>query len=123
MSLRFSQVRLELPDTPRELRRLAAAVMLCKGEVISFDAVPHDYLPLMKGVHTARVNGLSWREALAEVGLELSDEQKMLAQIEIVREDLRSLWPQIQRVTGVLQRSGNPVAVSQALEKMRVLMT
>ena len=122
MSLRFSQVHLQVSATPRELRQLAAAVALCKGEAIPVDTVPNDYLPLMKGVHVALASGLSWRKALAEVGLTLPTEEKVLEQVGMLRNDLRSLWPQILLVTGALQRSGNPVAVDQALQKIRTLM-
>ena len=122
MSLRFSQVRLQVAATPRELRRLVAAVALCQGEVIPVEVVPGDYLPLMKGVHEALASGLSWREALAEVGLTLPNEEKVLEQVGVLQNDLQRLWPQILFVTGALQRSGNPVAVDQALQKIRTLM-
>lgn len=95
-----------LPRDYRELRQLAVAVALGRGDLMpGGEKVRADYVPLMVKLHGLRTRGLSWRAAMGEVpGLDAPSEGETAHEARAVRSQLRALWDGVLPVLGAFHK-------------------
>jgi hypothetical protein len=103
----------------RRVRQLAVAVALCRGAALPGAEVPRDFEPLMKRLAAARSKGLSWRDALAECGLEVPDDDEIGYQARALRDGLTGLWDGITGVMSTLEQRLPGWVFGDLLKKLR----
>lgn len=91
------------PLNVREVRQLACAVALCRGEPLPGAEVPSSYEPLMRRLAALRAAGRSWRAALTEVGLEVPDDGEIAFQARQLRDGLTSMWDDVAALLSKLE--------------------
>lgn len=89
--------------TIREVRQLAVAVALARGDLLPGAEVPVDYEPVMVRLAEARASGLGWRAALEQCGLEVPDADEVAHQARTLRGELRGLWDGVEPVLAELE--------------------
>lgn len=72
----------------RELRQLATAVALSKGDELPGAKIPADYKPHIRQLAEVRARGLTWRASLIECGFEVPDDGDIAFQTHELRSSL-----------------------------------
>ncbi len=92
----------------RVVRQLAEAVALCLGAPSPSAEIPADWVPLMRTLAASRAAGSSWREALAEAGLEVP--RDLSEQAQAVKAEVDQLWSDLLPLVGLTYENVNSVA-------------
>lgn len=108
-----------LPHDLREIRQLATAVAISRGDELPGAKVPVDYERHVRQLHDARSRGLSWRAALVDCGLEVPDDGDIAFRTRELRSELRGLWDQLLPVLSALKERGNSLQVDNLLSFLR----
>ena len=112
-----------LPHDPREIRQLATAVALSRGDELPGAKIPADYERDVRRLHEARARGLSWRVALVACGLEVPDGGDIAFRTRELRSALKGLWDDILPVLDALKERANALQVEKLLSFLRQLVT
>lgn len=108
--------------TVREVRQLAAAVALARGDDLPGGSVPVSYEVDMLALHAARAEGLTWRAAMDRCGLTPPDDGEVAHRARALRGQLRGLWSGFEGLLGPVQTVVAPVAWGNAIEHLRRLI-
>ena len=106
----------------REVRQIATAVALSRGDALPGGAVPISYEGPMLELAKARAEGLTWRAALEKSGLEAPDDSEITHRARALRGELRGLWDGFEALLGPLKVVTNPVAHTNFIEYLRRLL-
>lgn len=106
----------------REVRRLAVAVSLCRGNVLHGNDVPREYAGIMRQLAAARGRDLGWRAALAEVNLTPPDDDEIALQARSFAEGLTPLWDSVSSVLATLEVKVSSSVFANMLSKLRPFM-
>ena len=109
-------------STVREVRQLATAVALARGDALPGGVVPVSYEAPMLELAAARAEGLGWCAAFERCGLEVPDESEVAHRARALRGELRGLWTGLESLLGPLQTVCNPVAWQNCVEYLRRLL-
>lgn len=112
-----------LPHDLRELRQLATAVAISRGDDLPGAQIPVSYEADIRHLAAARERGLGWRAALVACDLEVPDDGDVAFRTRELRSELRGLWNQLLPVLDALKERGNALQVTNLLVFLRGLVT
>lgn len=112
-----SPTRGYLNRDPREVRQLVEAVAVAKRVPSPVQTVPAEWMPTLRRVAEGRAKGASWRQALAEAGLEVPVDLETPTQA--TRAELTGLWNSVLAVVGYTLDGSNDVVRDQLRDQLR----
>lgn len=92
----------------RVVRGFVEAVALCCGAPSPGQELRADWVPQLRRLAASRAAGRSWRDALAEAGLEVPDD--LSDQARAVRLEVDALWADLLPLVGLTLENVNSVA-------------
>ena len=107
----------------REIRQLATAIALSRGDELPGAQIPADYEPQIRQLAEVRARGLSWRASFSECSFALPDDSDIAFQTRELRSSLKGFWDDLLPVLSALRERGNALQTDNLLRHLRGLVT